>query len=346
MVHLRIALAQTSPISAPEGPPSHERPLSSSPFPTLDHNLLKVTKAVQKASEENADVVVFPEYFLQGVLNNGRQYLTLPSSHLLNFVQSLARIYNICIVGTIVHGSTPMHVCPDISPFDHLFPHSKPYSEIHQLEGKITSSQKQWAKYLHHFPPTTEETSQPSLKNTAFFIEGTTGNVLGTYVKRNLWHPERKYLQKGDDPHEVFNTKWGKAGLLICWDISHPDAAQMLSDLGADMIFVPTYWLSTDSEPLIHRHDHPKNYELSILSSLNMTRSFETETAWIMCNAGGDELEGFMGGSGVWVPFRGKLGGFDGAEENVKVVDLDLDVLKDARETYKIRQDWMSRSGS
>jgi len=33
------------------------------------------------------------------------------------------------------------------------------------------------------------------------------------------------------------------------WDISHPAAAQTLADLGVDVVFVPTYWLSTDSEP-------------------------------------------------------------------------------------------------
>jgi hypothetical protein len=47
-----------------------------------------------------------------------------------------------------------------------------------------------------------------------------------------------------------------------------------------------------------------------------------------MCNAGGDATEGFMGGSGCWAPLRGKIGGFEGEEETVRVFDVDVNVLK------------------
>jgi hypothetical protein len=33
------------------------------------------------------------------------------------------------------------------------------------------------------------------------------------------------------------------------WDASHPGAGQALSDLGADIVFAPTYWLGYDSSP-------------------------------------------------------------------------------------------------
>ena len=38
---------------------------------------------------------------------------------------------------------------------------------------------------------------------------------------------------------------------LTGWDISHPAAAQKLADLGVDIVFVPAYWLATDSEPYV-----------------------------------------------------------------------------------------------
>jgi hypothetical protein len=48
-----------------------------------------------------------------------------------------------------------------------------------------------------------------------------------------------------------------------------------------------------------------------------------------MCNAGGDkEGDRFMGGSGVWVPLRGKIGGFERNEIGMRVVDLDLRVVE------------------
>lgn len=70
---MRIALAQTSPISAPSGPAALEKPHSSSPFPTLDENLVGAVKAVEHAVAQKADIVVFPEYFLQGIANESRQ---------------------------------------------------------------------------------------------------------------------------------------------------------------------------------------------------------------------------------------------------------------------------------
>ncbi|WVO16923.1 hypothetical protein L204_104609 [Cryptococcus depauperatus] len=293
---VRIALAQTNPISAPAGPPALEKPHSTSPFPTLDQNLINAVKVVERAVSEQADVVVFPEYFLQGLVNENRQF-------------------------------------PDADPFSHI-----PLQSGKTL-SKITPQQLEWAKYLEQHPLSAEEGLNPTSKNTAFFINEQ-GSVQGCYEKQNLWHPERDYLAPGVEPHQVFETRWGKAGLLICWDMSHPSAAQELANLGADIIFAPTYWMSTDSEPLIHKHPHPADYESSVVSALCLTRAFETETVWIMCNAGGDPMLGFMGGSGVWAPLRGRIEGC-GAEPEVKTVDVDLGLLKDARQTYKIREDWI-----
>jgi hypothetical protein len=78
---------------------------------------------------------------------------------------------------------------------------------------------------------------------------------------------------------------------------------------------------------LIHNHPHQPNYETEVVSALCMTRSFETETVWIMCNAGGDDIEGFMGGSGIWIPLRGRVAGL-GVAAGMEVVDVDLAVLK------------------
>lgn len=79
MPPIRFALAQTSPVSAPSGPPKLEKPHSTTPFPTIDVNLAKAKQWVIRAKEGNADVVVFPEYFLQGIVNEGRQ-VSLPST--------------------------------------------------------------------------------------------------------------------------------------------------------------------------------------------------------------------------------------------------------------------------
>lgn len=70
---VRIALAQTNPISVEVDLIDAEKDKHLSPFPTLEHNLVDAARAVKEASAQGADVVVFPEYFLQGFVNEGRQ---------------------------------------------------------------------------------------------------------------------------------------------------------------------------------------------------------------------------------------------------------------------------------
>jgi predicted amidohydrolase len=77
------------------------------------------------------------------------------------------------------------------------------------------------------------------------------------------------------------------------------------------------------------QHNPDINYELKVVQSLAYARAFETECILIACNAGGDRAQdGFMGGSGVWAPLLGKFGGFEGEEVGVRVVDVDMGILK------------------
>ena len=88
--------------------------------------------------------------------------------------------------------------------------------------------------------------SDDRLLNVAYFIDAQ-GAVVGKYVKKNLWGPEREHLTgSGRDVHEVFDTPVGKVGLLICWDLAFPEAFRELIAQGAKMIIVPTFWTLKD----------------------------------------------------------------------------------------------------
>ena len=102
--------------------------------------------------------------------------------------------------------------------------------------------------------------------------------------------------------------------------------------------------------------DPSPDYELDLVKSLCYTRAFETETVLAMCNAGGPRSQGFAGGSGAWAPFKGKLtghamdcGGLDGRgpeyDPVAETFEVELEkLLKVARETYQIRQDWQRQA--
>ena len=111
------------------------------------------------------------------------------------------------------------------------------------------------------------------------------------------------------------------------------------------------------------KHTKDQDYELKLVQALCWSRSFETETILIHVNPGGDRKEGgFMGGSGIWAPLKGKIGGYEREEVGVEFVDVELGLLKvrplqentrlqaelmrqDGRDLYKIRDDADRRSG-
>ena len=66
---LRVALAQTCPLNAKLSYPAGDE----DPFGTLRANLADCTDLVKRAKEGGAEVVCFAEYYLQGILNDGRQ---------------------------------------------------------------------------------------------------------------------------------------------------------------------------------------------------------------------------------------------------------------------------------
>lgn len=83
---MKVAVAQICPQSAEPGPPKLEKVRTTSPFPSIDVNLLDVAKAVKEAKGQGADLVVLPEYFPQGIVNEGRQ--VSDATHLVSLNQS------------------------------------------------------------------------------------------------------------------------------------------------------------------------------------------------------------------------------------------------------------------
>lgn len=76
------------------------------------------------------------------------------------------------------------------------------------------------------------------------------GQNLGTYRKSHIpdgpGYEEKFYFNGGDTGFKVFNTKYGKIGVGICWDQWFPEAARVMTLKGAELLFYPT---AIGSEP-------------------------------------------------------------------------------------------------
>ncbi|TDD01110.1 hydratase [Nonomuraea deserti] len=68
---------------------------------------------------------------------------------------------------------------------------------------------------------------------------------IGRYRKTHLWNTEKLWFTPGDEGYSVFDTRIGRIGLLVCWDIWFPETARIVAQMGADIICIPTGWVWT-----------------------------------------------------------------------------------------------------
>ena len=78
------------------------------------------------------------------------------------------------------------------------------------------------------------------------------GKILGVYRKTHipdgLPYAEKFYFTPGDTGFKVWDTKYGRIGVGICWDQWFPETARSLALLGAEILLFPT---AIGSEPTL-----------------------------------------------------------------------------------------------
>ena len=76
------------------------------------------------------------------------------------------------------------------------------------------------------------------------------GSNLGIYRKSHIpdgpGYHEKYYFNPGDTGFKVWNTRYAKIGVGICWDQWYPETARVMALMGAEMLFYPT---AIGSEP-------------------------------------------------------------------------------------------------
>ncbi len=79
--------------------------------------------------------------------------------------------------------------------------------------------------------------------NTAAIIDAD-GSLLGVYRKMHIpddpLYYEKFYFTPGDTGFRAWDTKYGKIGVLICWDQWYPEGARLTALQGAEILFYPT----------------------------------------------------------------------------------------------------------
>ena len=84
------------------------------------------------------------------------------------------------------------------------------------------------------------EKAGPVVYNTSVLI-GRRGEFVGSYRKTHL---PREEVEGGITPgnsYPVFETDFGKVGMMICWDVQFPEPARSMAAKGAEVILLPIW---------------------------------------------------------------------------------------------------------
>jgi N-carbamoylputrescine amidase len=95
--------------------------------------------------------------------------------------------------------------------------------------------------------------------NTVALVDAD-GSLAGIYRKSHIpdgpGYEEKFYFSPGDTGFRVFDTRFGRIGVGICWDQWFPEAARAMALKGAEILLYPTAIGSEPHDPTIDSHDH------------------------------------------------------------------------------------------
>ena len=122
---------------------------------------------------------------------------------------------------------------------EELFELSKPF-ENHPTIKKFSELAKELKVVL---PVSFFEKANRAHYNSVAIVDAD-GSVLGKYRKSHIpdgpGYQEKFYFNPGDTGFKVWNTKYAKIGVGICWDQWFPEAARSMVLNGAELLLYPT----------------------------------------------------------------------------------------------------------
>lgn len=159
--------------------------------------------------------------------------------------------------------------------------------------------------------------------NTTVVIDAD-GEYLGKYRKMHIpddpGYYEKFYFTPGDLGYKVFETKFAKLGVLICWDQWYPEASRLTAMQGAQVIFYPTAigWATSQDE-------ETNREQYSAWQTIQRGHAIANGVHTVSINRVGQEGDmKFWGGSFVSNPFGTILYEASHDKEENPIVEIDL----------------------
>ena len=196
-----------------------------------------------------------------------------------------------------------------------------------------------WARKLarkHHMVmivPVYEVENVGVYYNTAAIIDAD-GSYLGKYRKHHIphCHPgfwEKFYFTPGDTGYPVFETRYARLGVYICYDRHFPEGARALGLNGAEIVFNPSATVAGLSEHLWEleqpAHAVANGYFIAAINRVGH------EQPW--------DIGEFYGKSYFCDPRGQIVAQASRDKDEVLVADLDLDMIQEVRSAWQFYRD-------
>ena len=171
-----------------------------------------------------------------------------------------------------------------------------------------------------------EKDAEGNVYNTSYIFDRE-GKQIGKHRKVHLFDIDVKGGQTfkesdtltAGDSDTVFDTEFGKIGVMLCFDIRFPELSRMMVNDGVKVIFVPAAFNMTTG---------PAHWELSF-----RTRALDNQIYMVGCAPARDVTAGYIswGHSIVTDPW-GRVTGMLDENEGILLAELDMDYEEHVRE--------------
>lgn len=166
------------------------------------------------------------------------------------------------------------------------------------------------------------------------------GSVLGVYRKSHIpdgpGYHEKYYFNPGDTGFKVWQTRYAKIGVGICWDQWFPECARAMALQGAELLFYPTAIGSEPHDPTITSSAHWQRVQQGHAGA-NLTPVIASN------RIGSEEQDGyditFYGASFIADQFGEKVAELNDADQGVALHSFDLDKLEHTRTAWGVFRD-------
>lgn len=190
------------------------------------------------------------------------------------------------------------------------------------------------------------EREQNRLYNSVAMIDAD-GSLLGVYRKTHIpddhFYQEKFYFSPGNTGFRVFETRFGRVGVGICWDQWFPEAARAMALMGADILLYPT---AIGSEPILTLDSMPHwrrvmqgHAAANVLPVVAANRVGEERVAPCAGNGNQSSALTFYGSSFLTDETGEIVSSADRASEVVLSAEYDFEQIKQARLSWGLFRD-------